>query len=213
MAASIGGIITSLGNMKGGLGNLGTVLSGKGIGKPVGSVANKVRHPEQIIAGLLSPELLMSLSSLHKCCNTGREGNQGYSVGDTFDQIQDKTFDKALGMWATHASIISPLFNKQSAQIGSYAKEPLGSFYENSSFVPGAQGNKGVTAVGPKGTLTSAPFGATPGFNNFNSASPATPTSNPLTDYDKKIMQTNRDRINTQRASRGEPPLFPPKTL
>lgn len=217
LAASIGSIISTLGNLNGGLGNLGTVLSGKGIGRALGKLANKLRHPEQIIQGLLSPEILMALLSLHKCCNTGRVGNQGYSVGDIFDQLQDKTFDKALGIWATHAQIISPLFNKQSAPVGAYAREPIGSFYENSPFVRGAQGNKGVTAIGPRGTLQSAPFGGASSFNNYDSSSPTNSnqasTTNPLTDYDRKIMQDNRDRINVQRASRGEPPLPPPKTI
>jgi hypothetical protein len=157
--SAIQGILQSLPLIGKGLGNLGSVLinAAKGI---VGTIFSSVRNLGGIIAGLLPGALKFVLGKLFaKFCGVGMVGNRGYSIGATFDNRRDRSFTTAMNSYASHASIVGPLFNKQTVRRGSYAAEPSLSFFENSRFVPGAQGLNGVTMVGPGGSITFRPFG------------------------------------------------------
>lgn len=158
-AGGIGGNLSVFGNFaKGGLGNLGSIL-GKGIGGKIASLFAALSHPEQIINGLLPPELAKSLAMLDKLCNTGCVGNHGYSVGNIMDSLRDTAFSNAMKTHAAHGSIIGPLFNKEVKPVGGYAQEACLDQFAASIFVPGAQGNKGITMIGPGGTQNQKVFG------------------------------------------------------
>jgi len=150
---SIGGVIGISG-----LGNLGLVLSGS-YNKNFGSTIKNIRHPERLIEGLLPPEIAKSLQMLDQlCCVVGMVGNIGYSVGQTFANLRDHTFSVSMKAHAAHSSILSPLFNKECKPVGSYAQtDHIGSF-QDSKYVSGAQGAKGVTMLGPGATISQRVF-------------------------------------------------------
>lgn len=156
---AIAGILGSLPSIGKGLGNLGSII-GNGISSLVGSVVSNIRNLGGIIAGILPMGLGFILNKLlGKLCNVGMAGNGGHSVGNTFDNHRNRTFDRCMNQYSTHSSIIGPLFNKQTVSTGSYATESSLMLFEDSVYVPGAQGTKGVTMAGPGGSIFYKPFG------------------------------------------------------
>ena len=159
IGTAIVGVLGSLSSVGKGLGNLGTII-GQTIKGIVGTAVSVIRNLGGIIAGLLPAGLSYVLGKLFgKLCNVGVVGNQGYSIGSIFDKNRNRSFEKAMYTHASHALILGPLFNKQTVQRGSYANDVALGSYENSLYVPGAQGAKGVTMVGPGGSITFRPFG------------------------------------------------------
>lgn len=175
----IGGVIGSVGILGGGLGNLGAMIAG-GISGNIGSLTSNIRNPAQLITGILPPELSQSLQMLDQVPGLGMVGNMGYSVGTAFDSLTDSSFSKCMNNYASHASIVSPLFNKQHESKGGYAQEPSVGLFQGSSFVKGAQGNKGVTMLGPGSTASQRTF---PG-------SFAPVNGGPITVTDAEVMES-----------------------
>ena len=156
---AIAGILGSLPSIGKGLGNLGSIIGG-GISSLAGSVVSNIRNLGGIIAGLLPAGLGYILGKLlGKLCNVGMTGNGGYSVGGTFDNHRNRTFDRCMNQYSTHSSILAPLFNKQSTSNGSYATEASLTMFDESPYVQGSQSTKGVTMVGPGGSAFYKPFG------------------------------------------------------
>lgn len=155
----IDGILGMLPLIGKGLGNLGTIL-GQTISGIAGDAISTIRNLGGIIAGLLPAGLNYILAKLFgKLCNVGVVGNGGYSISSIFDTHRNRGFERAMYTHASHASIVGPLFNKQTVARGSYASVSSLSFFEDSLYVPGAQSIKGVTAVGPGGSIPFRPFG------------------------------------------------------
>jgi hypothetical protein len=156
---AITGVLGALPAIGAGLGNIGSII-GNGILNIAGSAVSAIRNLGGMIAGLLPAAIGYVLDKLiSKLCNVGMTGNNGYSVGSTFDKFRNRIFDRCMNTHATHASILAPLFNKQSVPIGSYATESDASLFDESRFVTGAQTTKGVTMVGPGGSVFYKPFG------------------------------------------------------
>lgn len=175
----IGGILGSLPAIGQGLGNLGSII-GNGVSTLAGSAISAIRNLPGIIAGLLPAGIGYILNKLiGKLCNVGLAGNKGYSVGNTFDNFRNRTFDRCMNTHSTHASILGPLFNKQTDRRGSYAMESDLPLFDDSRFVVGAQSTKGVTMVGPGGSVAFKPFGLFQGGYNYvtTSSSPVSPLS------------------------------------
>jgi hypothetical protein len=183
-AVAIGGVIGTGANniLHGGLGNLGLILGG-GIGGNLGLTTPNLRTPTQIIPGVLPPELTNVMQKIHLLPSLGLVGNLGFSVGSIMDSICNNSFSKCMNKYATHATIISPLFNKEVKPVGSYARESNLGFFTDSPFVVGAQGNKGITAIGPGGTMGQKQFGMDAGgtINSSGGMSDA--------EIDKQIQQ------------------------
>jgi hypothetical protein len=179
---AIGGILGSLPSIGQGLGNLGSII-GNGISSLVGSVVSNIRNLGGIIAGILPMGLGFIMNKLMgKLCGVGMTGNKGYSVGGTFDNHRNRTFDRCMNSHSTHSSILGPLFNKQTTIKGSYATESSLTLFEDSSFVRGAQGTKGVTMVGPGGSAFYKPFGLSQGgYGSYSTTSSG--RGNPVRSY------------------------------
>lgn len=159
IGTAIQGVLGTLSSVGKGLGNLGTII-GNTISGIVGSAISVIRNLGGIIAGLLPAGLNYVLGKLFgKLCNVGVVGNNGYSVGSIFDNHRNRTFEKAMYTHASHASILGPLFNKQTVSKGSYANDVSLGLFEDSLHVPGAQSAKGVTMVGPGGSISFRSFG------------------------------------------------------
>ena len=155
---AVAGILGALPSIAKGLGNLGSVI-GKGISNGFGFSISNLRNLGGIIAGILPMGLGFILGKLlGKLCSVGITGNGGFSIGNIFDGKRDRTFDRYMNHYAGHSSIISPLFNKLSKPTGAYAAESQMISFENSQFVSGGQTAKGVTVVGPGGTISFKPF-------------------------------------------------------
>ena len=152
-----------------GLGNLGAILAGgAGISDQIGKLTSNIRNPGQLISGILPPELSQAMGMLDKIPGLGMVGNLGFSVGSAFDSLADNSFGKCMKQYGAHAGIVSPLFNKQHDTKGGYAQEENTGAFENMPFGNGAQGNKGVTMLGPGATASQRMF---PGaYLNVNSA-------------------------------------------
>ena len=153
----------------GGLGNLGAILAGGGgISGNIGKLTANLSNPGQLIAGILPPELSQAMGMLDKIPGLGMVGNLGFSVGSAFDSLADNSFGKCMKQYGAHAGIVSPLFNKQHDTKGGYAQEESGNQFQELPFGAGAQGNKGVTMLGPGATASQRMF---PGaYLNVNSA-------------------------------------------
>lgn len=171
-AVAIGGVIGAGVNniLHGSLGNLGLILGG-GIGGNLGRSTPNIRTPAQVIPGILPLELGITMRKLHLLPSLGLVGNLGFSVGSIMDSICNISFSKCMNNYATHATIISPLFNKECKPVGSYARESNLGFFTDSPFVVGAQGNKGITAIGPGGTMDQKQFGIDAGGTISSSGS------------------------------------------
>ena len=161
--AALGGVIGGIPdfpNLKGGMGNIGAVLAGGGgISGTIGKLTANLSNPGQLIAGILPPELSQAMGMLDKIPGLGMVGNQGYSIGSAFDSLTDNSFGKCMKQYACHAGIVSPLFNKQHDTKGGYAQEEnVTGAFENMPFGNGAQGNKGVTMLGPGATASQRMF-------------------------------------------------------
>jgi hypothetical protein len=141
-----------------GLGNLGAILGG-GISKEIGKLTSNIRVPEQIIAGILPPELNQVMQSLDTLPGLGLAGNGGFSVGKLMDSLADDAYSAVMGTHASHAAILSPNFNKQVKPTGSYAQDSSLDVFADSQFVKGAQGSKGITMLGPGSTADQKVFG------------------------------------------------------
>ena len=147
-----------VGNLNGGLGNLGGILGG-GFSGSIGNKTINIRNPEQLLAGILPPELNQQIDNLDQMSGLGLVGNLGYSIGKIMDDLSDIAFSMSMNKHATHSSILGPNFNKQTENKEAYAQEPNPGFFQESRFVKGAQGNKGVTMMGPGSTSSQKVFG------------------------------------------------------
>lgn len=177
--SAIGGVLGGLPNMPDigkGFGNLGAVLAGGGgISDQIGKLTSNLRNPGQLISGILPPEISQVMGVLDQVPGLGMVGNPGFSIGSAFDSLTDNSFSKCMKQYAAHAGIVSPLFNKQHDTKGGYSQEesaPQGSF-EEMPFGNGAQGNKGITMLGPGATALQRMF---PGgyASTINSSDPVT---------------------------------------
>jgi hypothetical protein len=168
--SAIGGVISTHGslgagiqNFGAGLGNLGSMIIG-GVSNKIGSLTLNIRNFTGLLADLLPGAIGRALHWLTgKLCNLGIVGDLGFSVGDVFDFLTDSSFSKAMGIYATHHSIVAPLFGKEAIPRGSYSQESALAGFYNSSYVIGAQGNKGITMVGPGASIGYKPFGLSQG--------------------------------------------------
>lgn len=156
VTSAIGSLVGGAGNM---LGNLGSMIK-KTVRGYLSQITTSIRNLASLLANILPMGIGYILDRmLARLCNVGMVGNQGYSIGDTFKSAKDDAFNIALQQFTTHTAILGPLFGKQTTKAQTWAQEAsLGSF-ENSRYVRGAQGNKGVTMVGPGGSLSYRPFG------------------------------------------------------
>lgn len=177
--SAIGGVITNYGSLGAGVAGFGSNLArglGNGIGNlgamakgfisnTIGSAIQNVRNFTGLLANLLPAAIGGVLHwLLHKLCKIGMVGDLGFSAGSLFDFIKDRAFSLSMSQYATHHSIIAPLFGKECIPRGAYhAESYLGSF-ENSRFVIGAQGTKGVTMLGIGGSLRFKPLGLSQGY-------------------------------------------------
>jgi len=148
---SIQGVLGKLNSVGKGLGNLGSMFGGASFGG-LGGKLSLLRDPGQIIAGLLPSEIGNFFKKLNELCFLGLVGNLGFSIGSAFDSVTDHAFDECMSEFAAHAAIVGPLFNKHTKPTGSYAGSNGLDFFVNSKFVKGAQGNKGITMMGPGST-------------------------------------------------------------
>jgi hypothetical protein len=164
------GVVGGLPRVKKGLGNLGFVLGG-GTNVDMGRLTVNIRNPRQILAGIMPPEITKALRKLNRLSNLGLVGNLGFSIGASLDSLSDSSFSKCMSKYATHSSIVGPLFNKQTSRIGSYSQESSLDFYENFKFAKGGQGNKGVVMMGPGSTSSQKVFGEYSGASSLTNAS------------------------------------------
>jgi hypothetical protein len=170
--SALGGVVGGIPDFPGiggGLGNLGAILAGGGgISDQIGKLTSNIRNPGQLISGILPPELSQAMGMLDKIPGLGMVGNLGFSVGSAFDSLADNSFGKCMKQYGAHAGIVSPLFNKQHDTKGGYAQEASLDMFQSLPFGTGAQGNKGVTMLGPGATASQRMF---PGaYLNVNSA-------------------------------------------
>jgi hypothetical protein len=142
-----------------GLGNFGFVAgmsstNGKASKhiKKLGSMIADIHNPQELLQRYIDASVLKLLDKIPFLCCVGTVGNQGYSVGNSFDSLRNNAFSVAMSTYAAHASIISANFNKVSLSVGKFAQAPSTATFENLPFVPGAQGSKGVIMHGPGGT-------------------------------------------------------------
>ena len=162
--SAIGGVIGTYGSVGAGIGNLGSMIAG-GISSSIGSLTLNIRNFTGLLADLLPSAIGRALHwLLGKLCNLGMVGDLGFSVSDIFDFLTDSSFTKAMGLYATHHTIVAPLFGKEAIPRGSYSQESALAGFYNSSYVIGAQGNKGITMVGPGASIGYKPFGLSQGF-------------------------------------------------
>lgn len=170
---ALAGILGFLPMVGKGLGNLGSII-GKGLKGLVGSAISNIRNLGGLIAGLLPVGLGYIMNKLlGKLCGVGITGNNGYSVGSIFDNHRDNTFQQYMSSYAAHASIIGPLFNKQTVPKGTYSGEANISTFDDSPYAKGTQSSKGMTMVGPGGSLSYKPFGAFQSNRTTNRQSPS----------------------------------------
>ena len=168
--ADILGTVANIGlNGIGGLGNIGSMIGG-GISRMIGGFVNNLRSIKDLISSLLPSAIGYILKYLlHKLCGIGMVGNGGFSIGNLFDSLRDNSFSRAMQSYTTHYPILAPLFGKEHEAKNSYAQEASVGMFENSKFVIGAQGHKGVTMMGPGGSVFYKPFGLYQGSNaRFN---------------------------------------------
>lgn len=166
-ASAIGGILGILPGLGAGLGNLGAIIGGT----VSNFITGNVRNFANLLSNLLPTSIGYILNKfLSKLCSMGMVGNNGYSIGETFAFTKETSFSKALKKFAAHLYIVGPLFGKKTVIKGSYSREGYFSTFNNSRFVVGAQGNKGVTMIGPGATLFQKPFGSSQrGFSPYSS--------------------------------------------
>jgi hypothetical protein len=159
----IQGVFGTISGLGQGLGNLGNMIANVIPGN-IGNLLKNVRNLGSIVAGLLPKSLGYILDSLlGKICNIGRVGNVGFSVGKSMDFLGNSSFAKAMRKFAAHSQIVGPLFGKETVNNRFYSQEEVIGSFENSRFVYGAQGNKGVTIIGPGATNFQRPFGIATG--------------------------------------------------
>ena len=159
VAEAIGGVLGVLELVGSGLGNLGAILGG-GINSELGASTADIRRPEQIIPGLLPPEITNAMKKLDQMCCVGMVGNAGFSVGNSMDSLRNNSFSKSMSELASHAAIVGPLFNKKVNKTGAYVQDSSLAFFDESIYVKGAQGNKGFTMLGPGSTASQKSFGS-----------------------------------------------------
>jgi len=173
----------------GSFGNLGAIIGG--VDPKIGSMLPSIRDPKQLLSSFVPPEIGSQIDKIDQIPGLGMIGNPGFSVGKAMDSLIDTATTKAMGKYATHASIIGPLLNKQIGGGGQsgFATEPQPDQFQQQPFVPGAQGNKGFTMVGPIGTQFQRVFagsyatigggGPTPSAQQQASATTAPAASHP----------------------------------
>lgn len=179
VTSAIGSLVGGAGNI---VGNLGAMIK-RTVKGFLSQITASIRNLTSLLANLLPMGIGYILDRmLAKLCNVGMVGNDGYSIGDTFKSAKEEAFGIAMNKFTTHTAIFGPLFGKQTAKAQQWAQEAaLGSF-ENSRYVRGGQGNKGVTMVGPGGSLSFRPFGLyqrTRGIS-YDSAGLGNPVENQL---------------------------------
>lgn len=159
----LGGVIGAHGSLGAAIGNLGAMISGS-ISNLIGSVTANVRNFVGLLANLLPNAIGRVLHwLLHKLCNLGMVGNLGFSIGSALDHYTDHSFSLAMTKYATHHAIVAPLFGKQVNSRGAYAQESVIYNFEDSKYVLGSQGNKGITMYGPGATANYKTFGTSQG--------------------------------------------------
>ena len=201
--AALGGVIGGIPdfpNLGGGMGNIGAVLAGGGgISGSIGKLTANLSNPGQLIAGILPPELSQAMGMLDKIPGLGMVGNQGYSIGSAFDSLTDNSFGKCMKQYACHAGIVSPLFNKQHDTKGGYAQEESAGSFENMPFGNGAEGNKGVTMLGPGATASQRMF---PGVYATVNSAPAQAVSDAEVDAEvNRIMSLTPEQSRAESAA------------
>lgn len=156
VTSAIGSLVGGSGNI---IGNLGSMIK-RTVRGFLSQITASIRNLASLLANILPMGIGYILDRmLARLCNVGMVGNQGYSIGDTFKSAKDDVFNMALQQFTTHTAILGPLFGKQTTKAQSWAQEAAFGSFENSQYVRGAQGNKGVTMIGPGGSLSYRPFG------------------------------------------------------
>lgn len=145
-----------------GIGNLGSMLMG-GISSTLGEAIRFTRDLDGLLAEIMSELFSKAIGRmlhwmLKGLCKLGMVGDMGFSIGDTFNFIRNSSFSKAMSIYATHHQIVAPLFGKESIPRGAYSYESAIGRFQDSVFVRGAQTHKGVTMIGPGGSVLYKPF-------------------------------------------------------
>lgn len=151
VASAAGAIIGSLPNIGNALGNLGNMIGGA-IPKNLGDITAQISNPANLLKGMFDDKINKLLSNLPWCCAVGCTGDNGFSVGTALDGLNNNAFTKAMSEWATHASIISPNFNKKATSIGSFAQAFHLDEFTKAPFAKGADSSKGVIMYAPGAT-------------------------------------------------------------
>ena len=150
-ARAVGAVVGTIPGLGAGLGNLGFSINGK-INFKLGALTANIGDPTKLLLSMFDKKIAALLKKLPMLCNVGMVGNEGFSVGVTFDGLTNHSFSIAMTKYATHASIISGNFNKKSTPVGSYAKENYFNMFDGLPFDSNSQGNKGLVMHGPGGT-------------------------------------------------------------
>ncbi len=132
--------------------SLSGMTKGADITMALGKQTSAISNPGENQAKFIDGTVLNLLVQLPFCCHIGTTGDRGFTVGASFDSLQDNSFGKALAKWPGHVSIISPSFNKDGASPSSYAQEDSLDMYDQLPYENSAQGNKGVIMYGPGST-------------------------------------------------------------
>ena len=142
-AGAVGAVVGSLPNLGSGLGNL-SIMIGGGVPKDLGNLTASITHPKELLSGMFADKINSLLKNLPWCCAVGCTGDNGFSIGTSFDGLNDNAFTKSMNSWAAHASIISPNFNKKSTPVGSFATKDVIPSFDKLPFGTNAEGAKGV---------------------------------------------------------------------
>ena len=117
-----GGLGKMLGSLGGGFGGISSgigSLSQGGIGSKIGSLAGNLfplKDPSKIFASLIPGQLGSQISKIASAPGLGFQGNQGYSVGNSFEKPKQLTQQLALSQLGEQVGILGPLLGLGSSK-------------------------------------------------------------------------------------------------
>ncbi len=117
-----GGLGKMLGSLGGGFGGISSgigSLSQGGIGSKISSLAGNLfplKDPSKIFASLIPGQLGSQISKIASAPGLGFQGNQGYSVGNSFEKPKQLTQQLALSQLGEQVGILGPLLGLGSSK-------------------------------------------------------------------------------------------------